>query len=207
MQTLYKFTGTVETVTELNSIAEVSVGDVYKCKEDLNNYVWNGSEWINCGVDADFSTIIETIGVLGQKQEEMEMNFENKLKIVKDDLNTEIANLAEWSVPTTVTNENGTAIKFYDGTMICTKKCMFENVTTTANGAIFISPQQAIGDFALPFIDIPTMTLSKIGNNGGWVFNHTQLTKSSAGYVFFATTTAQSSKTFGCHLIAIGRWK
>ena len=106
-----------------------------------------------------------------------------------------------------VTNENGTAIKFYDGTMICTKKCMFENVTTTANGAIFISPQQAIGDFALPFIDIPTMTLSKIGNNGGWVFNHTQLTKSSAGYVFFATTTAQSSKTFGCHLIAIGRWK
>lgn len=107
----------------------------------------------------------------------------------------------------TIANNNGTAIKYPDGTMICTKKCVFENVSTTANGAIFISSQQTLGNFAVEFIDVPTMTLSKITNTGGWIFNHIQLTKSNAGNVFFATATAQNSKIFGCHLIAIGRWK
>lgn len=61
MQTLYRFKGTVETVNDLSSVENITVGDVYKCKADLDDYIWNGQEWVNIGQDADFNAVMEQI--------------------------------------------------------------------------------------------------------------------------------------------------
>lgn len=66
MQTLYRFKGTVLTVNELSAIENKNVGDVYKCKADNNDYIWNGQEWINIGQDADFDAVMEQIEKLEQ---------------------------------------------------------------------------------------------------------------------------------------------
>lgn len=55
LQTLYRFKGNVQTLTELNSKTDNNVGDVWKCLEDSNNYCWNKQEWVNIGTDMDLS--------------------------------------------------------------------------------------------------------------------------------------------------------
>lgn len=42
-------------------IENKNIGDVYKCKEDFNDYVWNGTEWINIGQNTDFNEVLESI--------------------------------------------------------------------------------------------------------------------------------------------------
>lgn len=61
MQTLYRFKGTVNTENELSFIEDRNVGDTYKCIENSNTYIWNGTEWINAGQDVDYSEILEQI--------------------------------------------------------------------------------------------------------------------------------------------------
>ena len=43
------FEGTVEKIADLNNLADLQKGDSFICDEDSNVYVWNGSEFINCG--------------------------------------------------------------------------------------------------------------------------------------------------------------
>lgn len=61
MQTLYRFKGIVNNVNDLSSINNCNIGDVYKCKEDMNNYVWNKTEWINIGQDSDLTNILNQL--------------------------------------------------------------------------------------------------------------------------------------------------
>lgn len=61
MQTLYRFKGTVDNINDLSRINNCNIGDVYRCKEDMNNYVWNKTEWINIGQDSDFTNILNKL--------------------------------------------------------------------------------------------------------------------------------------------------
>lgn len=81
MQTLYRFKGTIETINELSTIEDRNIGDVYKCKENLNNYVWNGQEWINAGQDVDYSEILNK---LENYQEDTNNKMENLSKTYKN---------------------------------------------------------------------------------------------------------------------------
>lgn len=71
MQILYRPMGTVDTVQALQSITTKKVGDLYRCKQDQNNYVWNGQEWINIGQDADYSELTHKIEQVKQSQQEL----------------------------------------------------------------------------------------------------------------------------------------
>lgn len=71
MQTLYRFKGTVESVSELIDIDNRVVGDVYKCKEDINDYIWNGQDWVNIGQNVDFTEIMQNVEELNQSQQEI----------------------------------------------------------------------------------------------------------------------------------------
>lgn len=61
MQALYRFKGSIDTINGLSTIEHRNIGDVYKCKEDSNNYCWNGSDWIDLGQEIDFSNVLEKI--------------------------------------------------------------------------------------------------------------------------------------------------
>lgn len=71
MQTLYRPMGTVDTVQALQSVTTKKVGDLYRCKQDENNYVWNGQEWVNIGQDADYSELTQQIEQVKQSQQEL----------------------------------------------------------------------------------------------------------------------------------------
>lgn len=72
MQMLYTFKGSVETTDDLSLITNKQNGDVYRCKQDGNDYIWNGNEWVSVGQDTDFSEVMELI-------EELQEDVENKV--------------------------------------------------------------------------------------------------------------------------------
>lgn len=60
----------MEKVEELTTIENQNIGDVYKCKEDLNDYIWNGQEWVNIGQDADFNSVMEKIDNINEEMQQ-----------------------------------------------------------------------------------------------------------------------------------------
>ena len=58
-----------------------------------------------------------------------------------------IQKLEKESIIETITNSNGTAIKFADGTMICTKSMSFQNVAITQKvGELYQSSALNLGN-------------------------------------------------------------
>ena len=53
--------GTVSTVSDLSLIKNANIGDVYKCKTDLKDYIWNGKDWVDVGENIDFTSILKEI--------------------------------------------------------------------------------------------------------------------------------------------------
>lgn len=49
LQNIYKFKGSVSTLTELNLIEEQKIGDVYNVISENKDYAWNGSTWVVLG--------------------------------------------------------------------------------------------------------------------------------------------------------------
>lgn len=106
-----------------------------------------------------------------------------------------------------IENENGTAIKFSDGTMICTYR---ETVTDQAISNAYSNVFTGIRDwtYPVPFVEKPSITcgMFKWGTSASWggVFGVGNTSASLIGYDFFqreAGTVVNISAT------AIGRWK
>lgn len=79
MQTLYRFKGTVETITALDSIANKNIGDVYKCKANSNDYIWNGLEWIDIGKHTDFNDVMSAIEEVQDDLTQMQTDIINDM--------------------------------------------------------------------------------------------------------------------------------
>lgn len=54
---IYTFKGSVNTYNDLSSITEKEVGDVWNILDTGDNYSWNGTEWIEMGIDTDFTDL------------------------------------------------------------------------------------------------------------------------------------------------------
>lgn len=110
----------------------------------------------------------------------------------------------------TITNSNGTAIKYPDGTLICTNKIENQSYPITqAWGSIFETPNTSTAGattFPVAFVSKPALTASQIGNLSGGMLNdlyydNTKITRVN----FRRPTSATSSLSYS--YIAIGRWK
>ena len=108
------------------------------------------------------------------------------------------------------TNENGGYIKYYDGTMICTK---------TVSGTVEITEQYYgyfyhtaddklfnLGDFAMPFVKTPISSIRFRGGNTQWIGSTQNQSATHIGDLHIISVT---SKTAGAYydVIAFGRWK
>lgn len=109
----------------------------------------------------------------------------------------------------TIENENGTAIKYPDGTMICTKTVTWSGVITSAWGSLFDSPLINLGDYAVPFIEKPTISVNTCNTGYScWIEVIDRVTNTSFGTTYLVRATAISSiQTFKIDCTAIGRWK
>lgn len=106
-------------------------------------------------------------------------------------------------------NSNGEYIKFADGTMICTKKVTGKASITSKWGELYDTGDTPLdlGDWAIPFLSFPRISIQFIGANGQWVESFPVTpSKTSAGKITIASAT---SKTVNCYydIIAIGKWK
>lgn len=106
-------------------------------------------------------------------------------------------------------NENGSYIKYSDGTMICT---MQKTLTvTTLNrpwGSFYVTPTIAGYDFAQSFIDVPTVTVSVNSNGNAWYLSGGTGATNERTEAFYLASGVTST-SFQCILnyIAIGKWK
>lgn len=131
------------------------------------------------------------------------MQAKQEMEAIKA-LSAKVAGLVE-----TITNDNGTAIKFANGTMICTYR---ETVTDQAINNTYGSAGLYYGirswQFPVPFVENPVCScgMFKYGTGASWGgINSVSSTNANLiGYDFFpraAGTAVNISAT------AIGRWK
>ena len=113
------------------------------------------------------------------------------------------------SVVESGSNANGSWIKFSDGTMICTKKVTGQAKITSTWGNLYDTGDNPLdlGDWAIPFIDVPIVSISFYGANGQWVEGfQTATTKEKVGKISIASATSKTANAF-YNVIGIGKWK
>lgn len=104
-------------------------------------------------------------------------------------------------------NTNGTYIKFSDGTMICTKKKTFTNVSfNVAWGNMYETAQLDLGNFPATFIENPVVNIMAGGGNACFCERAYYVSTTSAGKSEFCRPTSGNGN-FSAYIIAIGKWK
>lgn len=112
-----------------------------------------------------------------------------------------------------VTNDNGTAIKYANGMMICIGEKPFSSISMVNFGSVsglYRSVSVGFDDFPESFIDVPNISYSiknLTGFSGAFFLGNVYLaTKSNAGNVsIIKESSDKPSGTF--QYIAIGKWK
>ena len=103
-------------------------------------------------------------------------------------------------------NENGSWIKYEDGTMICYMKRQYNNINITNTwGNVYESPALSLGDLPQTFIEIPMVFAQSTGTTV-WV-EGIQPTTTSLGSSYFMRPVSGTNQTINIMFIAIGRWK
>ena len=114
----------------------------------------------------------------------------------------------------TITNDNGTAIKFPDGTMLVTQQYTRTVQTWNNWGNLYSQVLDAPPNFPVQFVTKPVVTQSLEtleGNGNGWIGTATEnvgiATEIRAGAVQVIRASSSSTNTFNINVIAVGRWK
>ena len=109
----------------------------------------------------------------------------------------------------TITNENGTAIKFHDGTMICHCRKTFTGVAInqTSSAMPYVSTPLSFNNFPVEFIDIPSVNISVEGTVSAIVVNTTASTKTAPYSFSLGRYSSLAERDFTVSYQAKGRWK
>ena len=137
-------------------------------------------------------------------------NLSNLNTSSKDNLVTAINSVVESG-----SNNNGSWIKFADGTMICKFTQIINVAVTNAWGSLY-GGKFSVHDYPQEFIDIPEASITLVANNdgnyGGWIGNNggtddIRPTKKNIGEFVILRPTTSSNGNYKVQVIAIGKWK
>lgn len=104
-----------------------------------------------------------------------------------------------------ITNANGVAVKFYDGTMICTRVMQIAGAAiTNAVGSVFYYTV-ASQTFAAAFIAVPAFHSSAY-TSGAAIWATTGNVSATASSAFLVISPSAQTNTITVHMTAIGRW-
>ena len=93
----------------------------------------------------------------------------------------QIQKLEQGSIIETITNSNGTAIKYAEGTMICRKTVTFNNIDiVTKRGSLFVTENLALGNWAEKFVERPDISATKTNGWAGIIYQYTSYDATSA---------------------------
>ena len=108
-------------------------------------------------------------------------------------------------------NSNGEYTKYTDGTMICTKRVIKQNVKLTNSWySLFNNENDTsidLGSYAATFIEEPVVSITYMGGNGCWLINNNDHSASSPGKVQLCTVSSRTIGTCILDITAKGRWK
>lgn len=108
----------------------------------------------------------------------------------------------------TVTNDNGTAIKYPDGTMICTKRVRsMTNSITLTWGSCFMTEPISLGNFAENFIATPIVSHTLMTGVACWIASAGWASKSYCGDIRLIRSSSMEVGEVHINILAIGRWK
>ena len=152
----------------------------------------------------------------------------NEIKQVVNENDDNVGNLTDLSTPNknnivgainsvveNGTNDNGSWIKFADGTMICRFTQIINVAVTNAWGSLY-GGKFSVHDYPQEFIDIPEASITLVANNdgnyGGWIGNNggtddIRPTKKNIGEFVILRPTTSSNGVYKVQVIAIGKWK
>lgn len=137
-------------------------------------------------------------------------NLSNLNTSSKDNLVTAINSVVENG-----TNNNGSWIKFADGTMICKFTQIINLTVNNAWGSLY-GGKFSVHDYPQEFIDIPEASITLVANNdgnyGGWIGNNggtddIRPTKKNIGEFVMLRPTTTNNAYYKVQVIAIGKWK
>ena len=103
-------------------------------------------------------------------------------------------------------NSNGNYVKYYDGTMICTKKVSFNHTFTEPWGALFTTSLIDLGDYAQPFLEVPTVNASIMSNYSCFIQRIGDYSATKVGTTYLSRPVNTNALGY-IAIIAIGKWK
>lgn len=158
-------------------------------------------DWINGVTKLNKTTMDEFQDNINDAIDEVQDNLDSEVET----LNTTIGNIIS-----VTTNTNGTAIKFSNGIMVCTKKVSLSNITiNTSTGSLYVSSEINLGNFAESFSANPivNVTLATDDYNGfvGELKRASNTTTSIGSILIYRPTTTTTGK-YTAEVIAIGTY-
>ena len=134
------------------------------------------------------------------------LNTTNKSNLVSaiNEVNTILGTIIESG-----TNSNGTYIKYSNGIMMCTKRVQFSTPFNVAWGSLYETPNPIpVGSFAMPFIDIPILSVASSIGSSVIFESPSGFTKTGIqGIILTRPVKSDSAMGGSFDIIAIGKWK
>ena len=110
------------------------------------------------------------------------------------------------SVVESGSNANGSYTKFYDGTMICTKKVSFNHTFTEPWGSMFTTSLIDLGDYPAPFSEVPTVNASIMSNYSCFIQRIGDYSATKVGTTYLSRPVNTNALGY-IAIIAVGKWK
>lgn len=123
--------------------------------------------------------------------------------------NTTATNYTPWAgyIVESGSNNNGSYIKYSDGTMICRNKKTFNIAANIAYGALFRMEGIDFPNFPVAFKDVPDISCFCVGINTALLANWNASTKEKIGPLIGIRPVSTNAQDYIISYIAIGRWK
>lgn len=217
----------IYTAEDTNTWEETSVSPlqhtIYLDKSTQKIYYCDGTSFKNYGGTSGSSSGTKEVGY-----EDEELEGTEKILIEESDFDgvnaVELAEVVQTlngdetdKVPSvkavnesieTITNDNGTAIKFPDGTMICAMKRSLTGTCDTEWGNLYATDNLDLGNYPVNFISNPVISASVSGQYSCFIGPFKNLGNSSIGSVnLLRPSKLESESEWEVQITAIGRWK
>lgn len=185
---------------------------------DVNELISLGYEpqYTPLTVSVDYSDVRKIIRTVGKNSWGTEIdNYFGVLglkcnNVVAENIRIGTSILSSIEIVDSYLEDDSGYIKFYDGTLICTQRIVFDDLDiNTEWGSMYESAELDLGQYKETFIEVPKVTLS-IGagsNAGAFIEGLWNAGTSSVGKTYLCRPTSYSSGTYVIQVLAIGRWK
>ena len=104
-------------------------------------------------------------------------------------------------------NENGSYLKFPDGTAICMRKLTYTGSINSAEGSMFYGKRTEIGNYPISFVEIPFVFATSVSVSSVFLDSIKEQTQESFGTINFYRAAALTTSNITVNVMAIGKWK